>query len=424
MIRRQSLLLILLAAFAGRAVAAVALQRSLDRRPGQSFLIEGDANGYWELGGQLAAGKPYQIYHPPRRVLRMPGFPAFLAIARILAGNSFLLARILQAAVGTAGCWLTYLLGRELFSRHVGLWAAAISAVLPTFVGFSVVLLSETLFATALLASLWTMCRLIRLGFGPEHRRRAVGWSLAVGAACAAATFVRPSWLLCGPLFVVMYFALSRHKRQTAVRGVLVIGALFLLLLPWAWRNRQVTGHWVFTTLWVGASLYDGLNPDATGSSDMTFFDHDHLMTRMSEYDVDRYYRARAWNFVRMHPVRTLKLAAIKLGRYWKPWPNAAPFQSAPLRLAVAVPFVVLLLLSVRGGWLYCDRFAALALTAGPILYFAAVHAVFIGSLRYRLPAEYPLCVLAAAGIVGRSPESEGSDASVERFRDAERNRR
>jgi hypothetical protein len=40
-----------------------------------------------------------------------------------------------------------------------------------------------------------------------------------------------------------------------------------------------------------------------------------------------------------------------------------------------------------------------IALTAGPILYFTLLHMVFVSSLRYRLPAEYPLLVLAAAGV-------------------------
>jgi hypothetical protein len=44
-----------------------------------------------------------------------------------------------------------------------------------------------------------------------------------------------------------------------------------------------------------------------------------------------------------------------------------------------------------------------------PALYFTAVHALSVGSLRYRVPAEPPLAVLAAAGaarvISGRQNE-------------------
>lgn len=55
--------------------------------------------------------------------------------------------------------------------------------------------------------------------------------------------------------------------------------------------------------------------------------------------------------------------------------------------------------LATRGWWLTRQQPWAWLLPLGPILYFAAIHAVFVGSLRYRLPAEYPLCVLAAVGL-------------------------
>ena len=42
---------------------------------------------------------------------------------------------------------------------------------------------------------------------------------------------------------------------------------------------------------------------------------------------------------------------------------------------------------------------ASWSLTLGPILYFSLIHMIFVSSLRYRLPAEYPLCVLSAVGL-------------------------
>jgi hypothetical protein len=169
--------------------------------------------------------------------------------------------------------------------------------------------------------------------------------------------------------------------------------------LPWAYRNYAVTGHWIWTTLWVGPSLYDGFNPRANGESNMQFFEEDRLMDRMTEYEVDRYYRARAWQFVRSHPGRALRLTLDKIARFWMPWPNAEQFSGGVGQVAVAAYFIPAVLAAVLGLFLGPRAFWPWVLTLGPILYFSAIHAVFLGSLRYRLPAEYPLCVAAAVGL-------------------------
>jgi hypothetical protein len=174
-----------------------------------------------------------------------------------------------------------------------------------------------------------------------------------------------------------------------------------LLLAPWAVRNYGVTdGRFVVTTLWVGASLYDGLNPEAGGDSDMAFFDRDRVLDRMSEYDMDRHYRRKAWEFVSENPGRTAELAMWKLARYWSPWPNAEQFQRPWMIVTAAACWVFVFVPALAGLWLMRRRFLVLLMTAGPVLYFAAIHSVFVGSIRYRLPAEYPLAVLAAVGWV------------------------
>jgi hypothetical protein len=81
------------------------------------------------------------------------------------------------------------------------------------------------------------------------------------------------------------------------------------------------------------------------------------------------------------------------------PWPNAEQFSGMGLRLAVAAYFIPVVLAAVLGWILGPRNYWAWVLTLGPILYFSAIHAVFLGSLRYRLPAEYPLCIAAAVGL-------------------------
>ena len=422
---KQAIVWVLFIALGFRVLAAIAVQTYVEDS-GRSFLIEGDANGYWELGHRLANGEDYEIYTPPRRAMRMPGFPALLALSIKLNGESLLFCRFLLAAVGVLACSMLYLLGCTLIDKRTGLVAAAVAAVSPVLVGFSVLVLTETAFAASLTASTLFLARW--LGFGSkkkesnENSGRTNSMLLAAvsGVVAGVACYVRPSWLLFVP--AVCVFAVARdfwfgraqevadksetrsrkervsQLKRRLIESAVVLAALFLTLLPWAIRNKSATGHFVLTTLWVGPSLYDGLSETATGESDMKFFDNENLLGSMTEYKMDREYRRRAWSFAGENPGRAIQLGLIKFGRFWSPWPNADQFQAWWQWLGVAACSLPTMALAAYGAWLSRGNLALLLLTLGPVVYFSAIHSLFIGSIRYRLPAEYPLLVLAAVG--------------------------
>jgi 4-amino-4-deoxy-L-arabinose transferase-like glycosyltransferase len=399
-----------------RLGAAVGLQWRLDHGSREVCLIPGDAEGYWILAGTIAAGEDYEIYAPPRRVMRMPGFPAVLALSRAVFPDRLLAARIWLALIGTAGCGFVFLLGRELCDASVGLWAAAVVAFSPVLAMFSVMLLSETAFATALTASLFVLVRLHHRLREPKSTRE-VWLALGSGALIALATYMRPTWLLIAPIAAVLilfgngFSSIGFRSAKALFRGAkadfsrrlraaaLICVAAYGALLPWGLRNLAVTGHFTLTTFWMGPSLYDGLNPEATGDSDMTFFDRENLLAKLSEYEMDQTYRRRAREFAWAHPARTLELMRIKLERYWSPLPNAAQFQRPWIRAFVAASFLAILVPALYGTWLARRRFELLLVAWGPILYFAAIHMLFVGSIRYRLPAEYPFAVLSGVGL-------------------------
>jgi 4-amino-4-deoxy-L-arabinose transferase-like glycosyltransferase len=406
MMHRNPLFWIILAALVLRVGAAFWLQHDLDVNKKRPFLIMGDAQGYWDLGQKIADGKPYELYR--RQVLRMPGYPAFvagsirLAEALGMSDKAHLVARLLMAVVGTLACGLVALLGRMLVDAPTGTLAAAIAAVAPPLVGFSVILLSETLFAATLLASLWCMARLISSEANGTARIRWAAWGAITGVSIGVAVYIRPSWLMAAPCFAALLAAWLCRRRpvwECLGTAAIVVAFTYGSLFPWAYRNYEVTGHWIWTTLWVGPSLYDGFNPQANGESNMQFFEQDRLMDQMTEYEVDRYYRNRTWEFIRDHPRKAVELTLDKVARFWMPWPNAEQFSGMGLRLTVAAYFIPVVLAAVLGWILGPRNYWAWVLTLGPILYFSAIHAVFLGSLRYRLPAEYPLCIAAAVGV-------------------------
>lgn len=405
---------ILIVALLLRIAAAVAIDQKV-RAEGRQFLIEGDANGYWELGKKIANGEEYSIYTPPRRVLRTPGFPLLLALSIKTFGQSVFAASIVMAVVGTGCCWLTYLLARRFLDEKTSLVAMAIAAVSPIQIGSNVQILSETWFSFWLLLCLVALEPLLSssstsLGQGPRRGR-----SLLCGILTGMTTLVRPGWILWTGLSAGMVLLLGTGSRAKRIESAVLIAiGCFIALLPWAWRNHEVTGHWVFTSLWSGPSLYDGLHPGATGASDMRFVDEETVFSTMSEFDANAHYKQRAFQFAVENPGRTLELAFLKSGRYLAPSLNADGFSGGPFSLFCLAWYFCFATLVVLGALRGMGRVSSVFLLTGPFLQFLLVHMVFVGSIRYRLPVEFPLSVLAAAGLAAiRSGWNPTRDASL-----------
>jgi 4-amino-4-deoxy-L-arabinose transferase-like glycosyltransferase len=397
----RGLLLVLAVALIVRLTLAVVIQNRVDQPPQRLCLIPGDAEGYWELAQNIRAGRDFAIYEPPRHVLRTPGFPILLAVSQSIFGESPFAARCLLAIVGGLACGLTYWLGTELTDKTTAFLAAIYTALSPTLALFSVLLLSETTFAASLLVSLIAIRRMTERIPNPSATI-SIRVAFVAGLLIGVATMIRPTWLYVGLLIGAVVIVLGAGKgawRRRGLQGAFLVGGIVVSLAPWTIRNFYVTGHLVPTTLWVGPSLYDGLNPAATGDSDMQFIEDDQLTQRLSEYEVDREYRRRAWDFAFHNPVRTAWLAMKKQQRYWSLVPNADQFRDWKLQVVVCLTGLPLLVFGGLGLWKSRHDKGLLVLTTGPILLFAGLHLLFVGSLRYRLPAEYPFSILAAVGV-------------------------
>lgn len=383
-----------------RLVAAYGLQTLLDDRWHREFLILGDASGYWELGERLARGDEYRLHDPPRFALRTPGFPVVLALSIKLFGNNKFAARLLLSVLCTAAIGINFRLGQRLHSDCAGLIAAGLTAISPVFVAFSPVLLCESAFAVSLLLTLLVAAELLA-DVPTRSATTLVLLALSIGVTSALAVYIKPSWILAVPVFAIYVSCNLRTRtgwRYSITLGALVVFGMWLTLLPWGLRNQRVTGHFTLTTLWMGPSLYDGLNPQATGDSEMTFFERDGLTATLSEYEVDQHYRHAAREYAMTHPNRVLQLAVMKFLRYWSPWPNAEQFDHWSAKIATSSAYIPCLILAMFGAWRERRNGTLLLLTLGPILYFCALHCIFVASLRYRLPGEYPLMVLSAIG--------------------------
>jgi hypothetical protein len=437
--RWVSLALVLEIALALRICAADAVEWYVRSRGPAGLDLFPDTTIYWELARGIRANGSYEYVEwgdIPHFAIRTPGYPLFLAGCQAVFGERTLPVRLVQAALGTLCVYLVFHLARACvpsgqdgsddheavgagsdgnsgpastrWGVSVPMVAAAVAALNPQYLVMSVLVLSEAAFEPLMLAALlgtavlWPASRAAG-GVLPSEGWRSGLVALGSGAAHGAAVLVRPSWMLFVPIMVAAWvFAgvrAGRAQGRTAIRGAAVCALGFVLVMsPWWVRNARVYGRFVPTALWLGASLYDGINPNADGASDMIPFLRDPAIWPLDEQDQDDELRRRAIEFAREHPGRVLGLAVVKLGRYWSPWSNAGGLGSWGLAVASAVVELPVLALMAMGLWVRRGDLRAWVLLAGPILYFCALHAVFASSMRYRLPGEIPALGLVAIG--------------------------
>jgi 4-amino-4-deoxy-L-arabinose transferase-like glycosyltransferase len=289
--------------------------------------------------------------------------------------------------------------------------AAIVAAVYPGAVATSGFVLTEAPFSAAMLLQLtfWIRCD------GSATRKSAIGWALATGAAAGVATLMRPNWLLFTPFagVVLILFRGKRRWRDLCLSLVLVLAALCAVMSPWWIRNSVVFGRFVATSLQVGASLYDGLNPQADGSSNMQPVEErvaslphgfamrgrPALQNAPHEYRLDRRLRLDAYLWATHHAGRAAQLAVTKLVRLWNIWPNETSMRSWWVRLGVACSFMPVALLAVWAAWRWRRCGWPVALCVLPAVYITLLHTIAVGSIRYRQPAMLALIVLAAAAV-------------------------
>lgn len=188
-------------------------------------LIQHHAYGFSEAGGVRPT------------LIRLPGYPAFLALVWLFAGmEHYHAVMFVQIALDVATCFVVAALAFELAGERAARWAFALAALCPFLANYAATPLTETpeIFFTALAF------------YCAARARRAADdlrWWSGCGAAVAACLLLRPDGgLVLAALAVYFAVRLARaaEKRRVLVAGALVAAFALAPLAPWALRNWRV----------------------------------------------------------------------------------------------------------------------------------------------------------------------------------------
>jgi hypothetical protein len=408
--RRQAVLWLGLIVLAAAALRLAVLTRV-------QFVSFDDSRDYLTLADSLLIRHEYVVNG--LCATRMPGYPVFIA-AIWACWHSVSAVLNLQAVVGALCALPAYFLGRRL-NTATGLAAAVFVALDPLQIGFAASVLSEIPFTLGLLVALALAARMMT--------DRRWGWWIVLGLLWAAAVYLRGSvhWLL-APLGLLIVFLQVLHGRQEthferlppgriALRGlvglVLAAGTLAACLAPWQIRNTQLFGPHRWLTTLEGISLYEAVYPEADGGPRQDKIAVPPEIGSLDEAGRNDAWMARARGYILNDPGRMLRLAGVKIARTWSPIFHAAEFRN-PAAQAILLLWslltYVLALVGLRAWWRGVSPApgvpdptgarGALWIILLPILYFTLLHAVFQGSVRYRVPLMPLVDLLAAAGLI------------------------
>jgi hypothetical protein len=335
---------------------------------------EADAADYHRLARELRSGPGYVNTEGHPTAFRPPLYPLFLAFT----GPDVRLATVAQSVLGAGNCLLTVALASRWLAGPAPWLAGLLVAIDPVQSASSSVLLSEVLYQTLFLLAL------LAFDAGRSPRRAALSGFLA-GLSLLVRTAAMP--------VVVVLVALCLRPRMKA--ALLFMAGAALAVSPWLLRNALVMGSPTLSTQG-GITLYSSYQPPGGKIFGVLVADDEVVSARAEgEVGADRRLTRAALRLAVTHPLRTLRLAVLKVAFLWIPidWEiRRPPGQVSPVYL-FALPLAI---------WSLATRRRDFHPVPLLLLVLTLFSAVVYGSPRLRLPYD-PLVYALAAGPLAAS---------------------
>ncbi|MGD0015991.1 MAG: glycosyltransferase 87 family protein [Verrucomicrobiia bacterium] len=318
-------------------------------------------------------------------ITRGPVYPFFVAVA-----GSPLAMKVVQALLDTLTCALIFWLARLVihaprFRSDVPVWAAWLWALYPLAI-WRIAFINKEIVLTFLLVAY--VCVQLTAWCDDKTWR----W-LAAGALLGVVNLCKPTFLLLPLVVLVM-----RPRR-----GLLVLAAMLVVVVPWTARNWRVTGGEFLpvateqggSTTFVGnyqptAGLWEG-DGKTRWQGEIERIKQQNAGA--SVVALDRQFYHETWKQMTVNPLVAVELIVRKCGRFW--FLGAARREQS---VSIAIQ-AVWLALAMIGLWRCRPWGAAQTLMVVLVVYVMLVHALSYADLRFSLPVMPFVCAFAAAGI-------------------------
>ncbi|MFA5857936.1 MAG: glycosyltransferase family 39 protein [Elusimicrobiota bacterium] len=366
--------------------------------------MEPDAEHYFSLANSMLNGTGMG-----GNITRPPVYVFFLAAVLFLFGKNVIAVKVVQVMVSVMAVFLTYLIAQKLSKdRWLKLIAAGIVALDPYIIFYTGELLTETLFITLLMLTLYLLC-----SFTVSERQR-VRDAVVIGLVIGITMMTRP--VILG--FIIFVVGIGYVLKIYSLHRLGVFGVLFLVLLltlmPYALRNYKLTGKMLFTNIQAGWTMYEGLDPDFQDWDKHTAWQ---VAMRVESKDMDtlandKFFRNKSLRYIKEHPGEFLVLCLRKLYKYWRLYPY---YPQSQLYKFIGYVFTLpLYVLAVIGAYYFFkEQKRGFFVLSSLVVYYCLTAILFWTQIRYRVPLQPVLSIFAAAGIVGVAGKLSNKNAGT-----------
>lgn len=199
---------------------------------GQHRQINGDAPQYDAIAWNLVSGHGYSLdseppYNPTS--LREPAYIIFLYFLYKLFGHNTQAVYVIQILLFSISCILVFLITMRIFNECAAKYAAFLTAICPTLADHATFLYSESFFIFLLLFSVYSVLR--------AKDTASIKWYVLSGLAMALMTLCKVAMV-----FFIIPAALYLYLNKKDIKITIVFIIFFIPLFSWGLRNYHIYG--------------------------------------------------------------------------------------------------------------------------------------------------------------------------------------
>jgi hypothetical protein len=312
----------------------------------------------------------------------------------------FLVAiRMIQSLLLILNAYLVYQISFLLFkNKQASFISFFITLFYPFFIYYQGLLLSETIFITILLLGFFYLYKWYETDFNINKYFLLTNFFLIFSIYSKATLTILPPIL-------ITFFVLLNKKNTIIITKIFFLSLLMwiLFLTPWWLRNYTIFNIFVPFTTSSGMNLYLGNNSfNKDGGCDWSIDVNRNLVKnfkKLSEIEQNRKFKNEAIKFILENPKQFLNLIWLKFKRFYNIQFNNKKYRNSYLNIVSILSFGIILLFFIISIILLYKQWRKLSPIYILIIYFTILHSIIISSLRYRLPIEPFMIILASYGI-------------------------